>query len=95
MAISTTATEDLVTAHLTVAKLGSNAAAARALGCSETTIRRRLKAPLAPDAYSRLYHTATNRMTGWQRVQWARAGYPGAHDPNPTALLSFLTARHP
>lgn len=37
------------------------------------------------------YLAAVDRLTNWQRSQWARAGYPGTRDRDPEQITSFLT----
>lgn len=43
----------------------------------------------------RAYQSAVNRLTNWQRNQWARAGYPGLRQADADKVLPFteLTCR--
>lgn len=39
------------------------------------------------------FQQAVNRMTNWQRSQWARAGYPGLRDEDIKKLEFFVATR--
>ena len=39
------------------------------------------------------FQKQVNRLTNWQRNQWARAGYPGLQKKEPAALERFVTMK--
>ncbi|HEX6959314.1 MAG TPA: hypothetical protein VF194_15130 [Ferrovibrio sp.] len=52
--------------------------------------RRKAKAVAVPKAVPEpKFAAAVNKLTGWQRNQWARAGYPGLADKDPKPVRKF------
>ncbi len=53
----------------------------------------RLRAWRAIDPEVSAFDAAVNRLTNWQRNQWARKGYPGSGNHKLEALNPFFTLK--